>query len=524
MRTRVILSLLLTTSLSAQSLKVTINELLSSNPIILERLKNYNATKEEIGVAEAGYYPSIDLSFGAGIEETKLPTSEQNFNVYQNSLKYTHNIFNGFSTLYKVQEQEYRTLSAAYSYIEKVNNTAFEMANAYLQVMKNQELLLTAEENVAIDEEILSRVNKLYESGLTTLSEVNKIESSLALAKSNLVVQENINLDVSYNLQRILGRALNPSEMIRPSVDETLLPQTMQKTILYSMQNNPSLLVSDFNIKLAQATHKENYSGYYPSIDIEISKTMTNNISGVAGENERTRAMAYLNFNIFRGFEDSRSIQKSVSKIHQEVEIKNTLKRRVIEGLSLSWSANTKLKEQLEHLNTYKKFSKQTLDLYSQEYDLGRRSLLDLLSAQNDFIKSKAQIINTEYSLLYSKYRILDSMGILVPSIMNEGKVSNKSIIYDNVGLTGQTPSNEDSLPILYDRDRDLIVDSMDICDNSLNEKMKDIYGCRLIDYKLQQIERYEGFLFNGDSLEHSSKKELEKLIQQLREYGLKKY
>jgi len=518
--------LLLSTVLNAQDLKTTVSEVLSTNPIILERLKNYNATKEDITSAESGYYPKVDLNLGFGVENNDKTNANgvtvdlgdaESLSVYQNSLKYTQNLFNGFSTTYQVKEQEYRTASAAYSYIEKVNNTSFEMVNQYLQVMKNQELLETAKENVQINEEIFAKVQKLYDAGLTTLSEVNKIESSLSLAKSNQVVQENTILDVSYNFQRVLGRYMDPESMSRPMLNITL-PATQEKATQFAMQNNPSLLVSEYNIKLAQATNREKNSAFYPKIDIEVSQHMNKNLSAVEGDDNRFRAMAYLSYNIFNGFADSSALQKSISQVHQEVETKNSLRRQVIEGLNLSWAANKKLEEQLAHLKEYKKFSLKTLTLYAKEYDLGRRSLLDLLSSQNDFIASKAQIINTEYSLLFAKYRILDAMGTLVSTV-----VSNEEIIYSNVGLDGKTPDNSDSIPVQYDRDQDLIVDNMDICNNSLSTQMKNIYGCELKDDSVSKVERYSAFEFSGDELNSNSEEKLQKLIKELTSYGLEK-
>ena len=518
--------LFLTTALSAQDLKTTVGEILSTNPIILERLKNYNATKEDITNAESGYYPKVDLNLGFGIEQTDktdingadvILADEGDFSVYQNSLKYTQNLFNGFSTTYQVQEQEYRTASAAYSYIEKVNNTSFEMVNQYLQVMRNQELLETAKENVQINEEIFTKVRKLYDAGLTTLSEVNKIESSLSLAKSNLVVQENTILDVSYNFQRVLGRYMDPESMSKPALNITL-PATQEKATQFAMQNNPSLLVSEFNIKLAQATNREQESNFYPKIDIEISQSMNKNLSAIKGEDNRFRAMAYLSYNIFNGFADSSKLQKSISQVHQEVENKNNLRRQVIEGLSLSWTADKKLQEQLVYLEQYKEFSLKTLTLYAKEYDLGRRSLLDLLSSQNDFIASKAQIINTEYSLLFAKYRILDAMGTLVSAV-----VSNEDIIYSNVGLDGNTPENSDETPVKYDRDEDLIVDNMDICNNSLSTQMKNIYGCELKDDTVSIIQRHGGFEFADANLTSGAHKRLTSLVEELTPYGLDK-
>lgn len=526
MHKKLLISLSLVAALNAQNLTTTVQEVLSTNPIILERLKNYNALKEDITSAQSGYYPKLDLVLGAGHETTDksnrvtagatLPDQSFDYTVYENSLTLTQNLFSGFETTYQVQQQENRAVSAAYSYVEKVNDTAFSMVNSYIQVMKNVELLQTAKENVDINEEIFQKVKKLFDAGLTTLSEVNKIESSLSLSKSNYIVQENTLMDVTYSLQRILGRYINPKEMSEPIFDAKL-PKTLEEATQYAIQNNPSLLVSNYNIKLAQATYKEKQSPFYPKLDLEVSQSMNKNLSAIEGNDEKFRAMAYLKYNFFNGFSDSAALQKSISQIHQESQSKNDLRRQVIEGMNLSWASNKKLSQQIVHLKDYQKFSEKTLTLYSKEYDLGRRSLLDLLSAQNDLIGSRSQIINTKYSMLYAKYRILDSMGTLVSYVLG-----NENIVYSNVGLTGSKEMQEDTLPIKLDMDNDLIVDEKDICSNSLSSEMKNIYGCKAVLENTAQVERYSDFTFSGSDSELSSHGEdrLQALIKQLEDYG----
>jgi adhesin transport system outer membrane protein len=530
MKKYLLLTLSFISALNAQNLQTTINEVLSTNPAVLERLKNYNSTKEDIKIAKAGYYPKLDLSLGAGYENNQkkdwddqgsisdrgVLTDTLGLSVYQNSITYTQNLFNGFGTTYKVSQQQNRTISAAYSYIEKANATSFEAVNKYLQVVRQTELLQTAKENVDINRVIFKKVQKLYDAGLTTLSEVNKIESSLALAESNYVVQENTLQDVEYNMQRVLGRYLKAEDMSKPSIDVTF-PDTLEDATEYAMQHNPSLLISRYNIKLAQDQYKEKKSPFYPKLDIEVSQSMNKNLSAIEGTDNRFRAMAYLKYNFFNGFADSAALQQSVSHIHQEVQTKNDLRRKVIEGLNLAWAANEKLGKQLAHLQDYKKFSLKTLKLYTKEYDLGRSSLLDLLSAQNDFIGAKAQIINTQYSMLFAKYRILDAMGTLVST------VANGEDVYANVGLKGQTPKNKDILPVVYDRDNDLIVDENDICHNSLADEMKDMYGCKTVYEDTQRIERYSGFIFENSSANLSDEglEKLNDLIKQIKPYGM---
>ncbi|MDY0117110.1 MAG: TolC family outer membrane protein [Sulfurimonadaceae bacterium] len=522
MKKTILLALSAITLLQGQDLRTTVNEVISSNPTVQERLKNYNSTKEDTTTATSGYYPKLDLTLGVGTERTKqsdrpsTPNSTHNLSVYQNSLMLTQNIFKGWETTYKVKQQEYRTFAAAYSYVDSVNSLAFEAVNSYLQVMRQKELLDTAQENININQEIFEKVQKLYDAGLTTLSEVNKIESSLALARSNYVVQENTLLDVTYNLHKVLGRYLDVSEMEKPQL-LVALPADIEAAARFAMQNNPALLINKNNIKQVQASYHEQKSAFYPQLDLEVSQNMNKNLSGIEGKDDRFRAMVFLKYNLFNGFADQAALQKGVSEIHKEVESANALRRDVIEKLNLAWAANEKLNDQLEHLTSYRDYALKTLTLYVKEYDLGRRSLLDLLSAQNDFIGAKSQIINTEYSMLYAKYRILNALGTLVPTVIGD-----LDAVYANVGLKGQTPENEDTLPIDLDKDKDLISDNEDLCNNSLLSDMRSVYGCKLIYEDTQRIERYSGFVFQNqsDALKDEGFNRLNSLIAQIKEYG----
>jgi adhesin transport system outer membrane protein len=49
--------------------------------------------------------------------------------------------------------------------------------------------------------------------------------------------------------------------------------------------------------------------------------------------------------------------------------------------------------------------------------------------------------------MLFAKYRILDAMGTLVTTVLQ-----NSENLYANVGLRGETPQNNDELPISYNK------------------------------------------------------------------------
>jgi adhesin transport system outer membrane protein len=502
------INLLFYSSLFGLTLKDSVVEVLNTNPVVQERLKNFRSIQQDLNIAESEYYPKLDLRAAAGYthagalkgssllddDDYDHAVRDQEYKNYETSLTFTQNIFDGFGTMHKVDYEESRILAAAYNYIEKSNDVAFQMTSAYLNVIRSHELTQTARENVQINETIYKKVKDLFDSGLTTDSEVKKIQSALSLAKSNLTVQKNNSRDAEYTFRRLLGRMPHVENMQRPDLD-IAMPESIERAAMYSVEHNPSLLVSRYNIKGAQALYKQRQKDYYPKVDLEVSQ----NFNDVSQRNvfdspdDRFRARVVLNYNIFRGGADKANIQKHLSKINQEIEIKRDLKRQVIEGLDLSWNAYEMIAEQLVDLKEYSKFSEETLALYEEEYDLGRRSLLDLLSSQNDVINSRSQIIIAEYAQLSAKYRILDAMGLLVTAVVGDAKEFTSKV---NLYSDNEAQEILDTLPVEFDVDHDNTSDNLDLCDNSLKGNNIMPYGCR----KIQRDGDGDGIIDSKDS------------------------
>ena len=481
-------SLVLSSSLFGLTLKESVVEVMNTNPVVTERLKNYRATQQDLSVAESEYYPSVDFRASLGYNNAgefkdsrdgdwNHKVIDEQYNNYETSLILTQNLFDGFSTMSKVDYQEARILAAAYNYVEKSNDIAFKMTSSYVSVIRSYELLQTARENVQINDEIFRKVKDLFDSGLTTDSEVKKIESSLSLARSNLTVQKNNARDTEYSFRRVLGRMPDVSTMSRPELNISM-PDSIQRAALYAVNHNPSLLVSQYNIKGAQALHKQTQKDFYPKLDLELAQNYNDadERNSFNQPDDRFSARLLLSYNIFRGGADSAAAQREISKINQEIEIKRDLKRQVIEGLDLSWNAYEMIAQQLIDLREYSKFSEKTLELYKEEYDLGRRSLLDLLSAQNDVINSRSQIITAEYDHLLAKYRILDAMGLLPQAIVGDTQEFSSRV---NLYSDGEAHEILDAIPVKLDVDEDNIVDNQDLCDNSLLENNIMPYGCK---------------------------------------------
>lgn len=460
---------------NALTLKETLNEVLDTNPVVQERLKNLNETREDLNIAKSEWLPSLDYraSIGAnnsgelkdsGNSSFNHSTRDVNYGHYTNSLKLTQNIFNGFSTTEKINYQEARLFGAAYHYLENANDVSFKMTGAYIDLIRSYQLLQNSKDNVAINKKIYEDVQSLYDQGLTTKSEMTKIYASLSLANSNMVVQQNNTMDKEFKFKRLYGRSVNVGTLEVPKLD-LAIPESKQRATMVAIQNNPSMIVSGYNIKGAQALYREKKSKFMPSVDVEAEQMFNDYTkdNGYDSADDRQRIYAVLNWNLYKGGAHSADLQKSRSTINKEIELQRDLKRQTIESLELSWSAYEMLGKQLTELYKYYEYSEETLSSYQSEYEMGRRTLLDLLSAQNDLISSKAQIINAQMDKLFAQYRILDAMGMLVSSVLDEKD-------YAKIVKTTINPLDlaKDEIPVLLDADNDKIPDHLDICDNSV--------------------------------------------------------
>lgn len=450
----VMISLCAASTLNALNLREGMDEVLSTHPVVLERLHNYRATLEDLRITEAQYLPTLDYSASVAREKTKSPTTQnvsRSLSSYEHSLQLTQNLFNGFGTVYEADYQKARILAASNHYIENANDVAYSFVNTYINALKNRDLLCIAKANVQFNEEIYDKVNKLYTAGITTRSESEKADTSLSLAKSNYVVAKNNLDDAMFNLERVLGRHVEAQDLEDGSFSG-VLPSTIEEMKAYARAHNPSVLVSEYNVKAAYAQREASYKNYYPKIDAFARQSWANDVGGIVGDDDRTKFGLTLTYNLYRGGADEAQAQKNLSKMHQESESKRETVRKLDEQGELSWSAKTYISEQLVHLKRYEATSAKTLELYQKEYDLGRRTLLDLLVAQNDHVAAQSQIVRAENDLLFAHYRILDAMGSMVQNVLG----SNGEVYPQKAGLhfLDNTPDNDQQVDTLIFADR----------------------------------------------------------------------
>jgi len=402
----------------AQTLQEAVGQIITTNPDVRSMGHNRLGRDEEVRQARAGYFPTLDFEAGTGRDYVDKPfdgdTTPQLVRI-----GVRQNIFAGLSTMNEVARQKARVESQAYIVRSTADNTALKATNVYLEVLKNQAIVDLAQENLTIHQRIADQIKLRSESGVDRLADMDQIQSRLQLAYANLVVAEQGLLDAQANYNAVIGNL--PSQLTRPDSPAPLLPPSREEAERLAIANHPQLKSAVFDLEARRKQDEVAKSPFMPIIDFEADKVWEKdtylNDYYYGDEREDLRLFLRFRYNLFNGWKDEARKKETAHLINEAREIKNHTHRQVVESLRLSWQAYEASRKKTNYFRQRQQFAANTATAYTKQWNIGQRTLLDVLDAEAERIDSGRQLVTAEYDGLYAGYRILNSIGKLIPSL-----------------------------------------------------------------------------------------------------------
>jgi len=456
------------------SLKEVLEFVVERNPEILESVNSYESVKSELGIAKSGFKPTVDISASAGQEYTKgVSTDEKKENLFATraSITANQNLFNGFATTEYVKETKARTMSAAYTVLDTANKVFLSTAEAYVNVLKERELVDLYGENVLTQAQILEQIKEKADSGFGRVSDLYNSESRLALARANYISQQQ-NLNQSLvTFHRQFGQLVHPSRFVVP--EKTLkLPETPQDIVDIAFKNHPAIEVAKYNIKVRKFTHAKSDSTKYPTLDAELRAEHKNNSGGDEGDTNSASATLKLNYSLYDGGKRAAQKQRAFEDMEKEYERLYIERRNLNETVRLAWNILQAEYHKKSFLKDYVDRSFKTLEAFKEEYHVGRRTLLELLDMENEHNEAKVAYITSKYNSMTAYYRLSQAMGALLheyeTGILNRVGLDKDMFKFDMEGYH----------KLDNNRDRDSINDEYDQCDSSNYDSVTLPWGC----------------------------------------------
>ncbi|MGF1563510.1 MAG: TolC family outer membrane protein, partial [Geminicoccaceae bacterium] len=388
---------------------------LVSNPDVGVVRADRRAVQQELRQARALWLPSVDVTAATGPEYTDNEFRNEDLMTWESRIALRQLLFDGFATQAEVDRQLARVDSSARRVRESSEAVALDAVEAYLDVIRQQAIVREAQINIDNHSRILGFTRDLANQGRGGISDVRQVESRLATAQATFAQANGDLADAKARFQRVVGIPIGETEI--PEPPEGALPLDAEQAAALAREASPTVEILRSDLDVARANLRASRSGYYPEFTAEVGASANHNIDGVRGRDNDAQALLRMNYNLFRGGGDVAREREAFARVEEAKFALEQAQRDSEEQARLAFNALTTASNETVALRDGVTASRRTRDAYREEFQLGQRRLLDLLTAENELFLSRTNLVTSEIVEDFAVYQILANTGQLLETL-----------------------------------------------------------------------------------------------------------
>ena len=415
-----VLTMMVTTAYAQPiTIKDAAQEAVLRNPEVQAKWHAYKEATETIDVAKGRYLPSVDLNAGIFREwkdDPALAGGERDFTSKGIELRLNQILFDGFATRNDVKRLNYAQRVRYYELLDASETIALETMRAYNDVLRYRALHKLAQENYVQHRAVYEQIQRKVKLGVGRGVDLEQAAGRLALAESNLLTEASNLHDVSARYQRLVG-TLPPGQMSGLTHLRENVPPSRTDALKKAYEGNPALAAANENIVSSLADVEVRKARFYPRVDLQASQNWGWDTDGVDGRYDDRKIGLALNYNLYNGGSDKAAQRQYVERVNIAKDLRDKECRDVRQTLVIAHNDIVRIEEQLKYLEQHLASTEKARDAYRNQFDIGQRTLLDLLDTENELFEARRAYVNGTHDYILSYGRTHASMGSLLGAI-----------------------------------------------------------------------------------------------------------
>ncbi|MBX9675549.1 MAG: TolC family outer membrane protein [Methylotenera sp.] len=401
------------------TLKQLVEKTISSNPEVQSRYHAYLGAGYEQDAVKGGFLPKLDIQSTYRKQEdinsvrnstgTEIPR-------FNNELVLRQMIFDGFATPNEVSRLGHAKRVRYYELQAAMQETTLEFLRGYIDILRFRQLSDYAKTNYVTHKQLYDRIKERVDAGVARRVDLEQATGRLALAEANLLTEMTNLHDVTARVQRLLGE-LPPATLEQPDFYKSGAQATATDALRLAYLQNPNLLSTIEDIQATKDEVKAREARYLPRFDLQARKNLGTSSDGRNSTNAADVLELTMNFNLFNGFSDKASVSQVVEKLNTANDFRDKACVDTRQLVTIAYNDINQLKEQLTYRDLHQKSIENAREAYRKQFDIGQRTLLDLLDTENEYFQARRSFTNTDYDVQTAYARLYASQGELLNKI-----------------------------------------------------------------------------------------------------------
>lgn len=375
-------------------------------------------TDENVPLAKSGQRPFIAGSGSINYSNSNSTATSGTTRLTTGSfgVEIQQNLFDGFQTRNNVRAAEAQVRASNESLRNQEQNTLFDAAAAYMDVIRDRQIAVLTERNLQFLTEQSRAARSRFEVGEGTRTDVAQADASRATAVAQLAAARAQAESSAATYRRVIGE--QPGNLKGAAPLSKLMPNNLSSAIALSETQHPAIQATQHLVDAAAFSVKSAEGSLLPQLSASagVSSSYRNSLPGVGIANGTTNSAsigATLTVPIYQGGRASAQIRQSKESLGQariEVDVSRDQVRNAVVS---AWTQYVAARESVSANREVVSAARLALDGVIEERNVGQRTTLDVLNAQADVISAQINLASSERDVVVASYAILSAAGRL---------------------------------------------------------------------------------------------------------------
>lgn len=381
---------------------------------------NVQSADVDVKTAKASFLPSLNASVSQRVVNN--PYSESNTIIdgdristnysktsYNGSygIDASWNLFSGGRRLNTLEQQKVAQNIAELNVEESSNTIQESIVQMYIQILYANEAVAINEATVEVSEAECERGKELLDAGSISAADYAQLEAQYSSSKYMLVTSLSTLQDYKLQMKQLLEiDGEMDMDFVVPEIDDSdVLVPLPQKSDIYrtALLVRPEIKSGELSVEQADLGIKIAKAGYYPTLSLSagIGTNHTNGNDFTFSEQVKTNwnnSMGItLSIPLYSNRQTRSNVQKAIfQKQTYELDLLDRQKE-LYRTIETYWLDANSAQQQYMAAMEKKKSAKVSYDLVSEQFNMGMKNTVELLTEKNNYLNACQEVLQAKY-------------------------------------------------------------------------------------------------------------------------------
>ncbi len=383
----------------------------------------YTAGQEKAVQGRAGLLPNVNLSGNVNYNEVDssltADTTKYTSNGY--AINATQPLFRKQNWVQYAQSQEQVKISDLQLKLAE-QDLVLRVAQAYFDVLQSQDnMAFIGAQKAAITEQLAS-AKRNFEVGTATITDTHEAQARFDLAVAQEIAEQNtLNIRLR-TLERLIGKPADALDALAEPAQLSPVAGSSDDWATLATENNQQAAIQRLVRNIADQEVERNRAGHYPTLDAVAGYAVANNQNfGTTQVDTRSANIGVqLNLPIYQGGLTSSRVREAVANQEKARQDADVAAREASLQARQAWLNVSSGVARVKALEQALTSSNAQLDSTKLGLQVGVRTSLDVLNAEQQVFSARRDLAGARYAYLLSGLSLKAAAGSLSPADLAE--------------------------------------------------------------------------------------------------------